>query len=197
MEIRIKTGEDLICEYSGKLSEILVKFKANDQDDGHWTQWASAEALEEVLRFIGGRAAPLPPVQPIWPGAIPPSPPYQVSCEQPTHVGQTVPQGQSGPVIIGKQPENPAFVKAFNKDLQKVIVDGENATDKEGNPKPEISERHVREVIWRHAGNFRNPVAAMLPSLLKALGKDMTRMRLQDIIKMGEVVGRSEAVGDE
>lgn len=170
MEIRIKTGEALTCEYTGAEHDVLVKL---GPDDGATeTKWIGIAALMQAARVIGSISKECQPQIP----------------QQPAAPVASAPQQMPGQVIHGASPlkDPPEAKDQFEKDLTR-FVDKESEEDSSAEVKPGeerpsyLPEMKLKEYVRSKARTFRNPVAVMLPALAKHVG--MGKDRLEHILR--------------
>ena len=172
MEIRIKTGEKLKCEYTGKEYGVLVKIypttnlrrAGGDVDKGGLktvpeTLWLGRDALENALRMIDSSATPYSP-QPMQPVA------------RPDASGIVAPIVAPSPRVVGQNVKDPAeVIDAFRVELLELIKNPPKVRDSE---QEGLGELHVIDLIKRFLPTFKNS-NAMLPVLQKELGMDRNR----------------------
>jgi hypothetical protein len=173
MEIRLKEGEDLICEVSGAHEKALIKLQAGDKAE---TPWMGIEALRKAFKIL----APLAGVEP--------EPPRQVITHvehhHPQPVHQSSPQAMQTisagiPKVSSMTPDMKANLKSFHDQLTDMI---ENPPpNANGEISDGVSEQHIRRLIGDHQGRFQDPIA-LYPILQGLMG--MTRDRFQQIIEM-------------
>lgn len=173
MEIRIRTGQDLACEYTGSQHDVLVKLSPDDgASGGGETMWLGIDALMQAARLIGSisKECQLPPQM------------------QPQSLAASQPQQMPGQVIHGASPlkDPPEAKDQFEKDLTR-FVDKESEEDSSAEVKPGeerpsyLPEMKLKEYVRSKARTFRNPVAVMLPALAKHVG--MGKERLEHILR--------------
>lgn len=189
MEIRIKTGEGLVCEYTQVTTNVLVKLLMDGgSDTGERppffteTHWLSRRALEEALKVVGavdGQGVAAPPPPSTWPKEL----------WAHTRNAQFDDDGQPAPWIEAGQPQvpppapratrpqkdPPEAVARFEKALIGLMEDPPSSTRAEDGALKEI---HVRELVTLHRSVFQNPVDAMAPVLAKHLGIDRQRVEM-------------------
>ena len=171
METRIKTGEGLLCEYTGKPSVALVKLSP-DGPGGTETGWLGEAALMDALRLLHAAGGRNPLVEAMRNNSVLiPDPP----------AGETF--GVDRPPPPPPRPgagamDPPNVIQDFARELHELVENPPKARD---NEREGLSETHIRDLIRRHLRNFRNPAVSMFPPLNSAIG--MTRERLDVILE--------------
>lgn len=181
MEVRIKTGENLKCEYTNKKSEALVKiYPVNDsQDNGNEstaTGWMGKEALYDALNLLNSIDMPkkkdnLLVEQPL---PIPSQAPHLSSVPSPPV--QQQPKSVKFPGVDPK--DSIELVKQFESTLVELI---NNPTAQWRSKTEGLSETEVRDLVTRFKPAFRNKNAMFTP-LKKHLGMEKDRF---DILMEG------------
>lgn len=176
MEIRIKSGDGVRCEYTGQESQVLVRLvaetesrmtndsehRANDRDSG----WMGRKALESALKILDsmeGRS------QTVTSGFI--------AVQSPPMPMVDVPHGYAPAAPVGV--DSAQQIAQFEQDLVELVNNPPQSRD---GGKPGLSEVHVRDLIFRYRNTFKNPMDSMGPALDAYL--QMSRERLSVIMKM-------------
>ena len=164
METRIRTGENLKCDYTGKEYPALIKIYPEEGGEVKTeTGWMGREVLANALGMINSLTTRQP-----------------TQAQAMTLVEQPQPQQvANSPRIIGQNVKDSAeVVNAFRTELVKLIADPPKSRDGET---AGLGELHVRELVKQFKPTFRN-TNAMFPVLQKELGMD--RNRFETIIAM-------------
>lgn len=155
MEISIKTGDGIRCDYTGEDAKVLVRLEGAHVEDvqfpapikGVRTGWLSRKALEDALRVIGSLDG--------GPSAAQPSPqfhvtaPHQSVAHEPPAV---VPQPQIAP-------PNMEAVQNLDRELVRMIKQAEQEGPEDGKKKG-VREIEIRELIAKHKPVFGSSGAA-------------------------------------
>lgn len=153
MEIRIKKGKDLKCEYTGEDCDVMVKLIHDD--GGGETKWLSRTALEEALKVVGA---------------------IDGGGAQALHVHHHAPNLVAElPKVSAKDPLE--LIARFEAALNELVENPPDNSKNDGS----LAEIHVRELIALHMPVFKNPVASMYPAIAAALG--MPKERFEAIVK--------------
>lgn len=170
MEIALKTGEELECDYTGTPVGVLVRLEGS-HPDAPKTGWLSRKALEDALRVISsldGGGAPV--ARPMAAGA---------------HVGTPAapaPQEGAAPAV----PPNPArpaapnmeVVQNFHREAVRLVKDAEREEPEEGKSKG-VREQDLRDLILKFKPVFGSSGAqAAFRVLNLAIGMDRQRFDL-------------------
>lgn len=153
MDIQIRTGEGLQCEYSGAASVALVRVRYADsgnEENAPWTDWMGRSALEQAMRMLSvaeGAAAPA-----VLVGA----PPHQHL----PYVQAAAPPPSAPPVVHQPpgwvKPTNPpALMDQFERQLNRLIDRGETEEDEKGN-KRGLHEADLRDLISSYVDALPN-----------------------------------------
>ena len=162
MEIRIKTGKELACDYTDSEAEALVKL-FNDDGIGE-TLWLSRKALVDALRVldaIEGRAVAQPVQQQHHQ-----EPRRQLLVDE---VAQEEPQKKNR-----SRPDSPEVVKRFEKAVAELVENPPESKKNDGT----LAEIHIRELIQMHKPVFNDPLGSMFPVLNRYIGMDRNRVEL-------------------
>lgn len=158
MEIRIKRGKELVCEYSGEPTEVMVKIIHDD--GGGETKWLSRTALEEALRVISAMDGGSRPT---------------VAAAAPTMQAAAGVMLPTPAKVSAKDP--PELIARFNTALAELVENPPDNSKQDGS----LAEIHVRELIALHLPVFKNPVDSMYPAIAQMLG--MPKERFESIVK--------------
>lgn len=172
MEIRIKTGENLKCYYTGEESKVLVNLCVDEptpDQNGNvpavlTTGWIGRKALEDALKLINSveGVVPVPVVNQV--------PTWEAKPQDVKSISQNK---------VAKKPENPEVAREFERSLVELIENPPKARD---NEKEGLSELHLRELIGRYVRLFQDPFRGMFPILNNHIG--MSQERFQTILEM-------------
>lgn len=172
MEVRIKKGDGLKCQYSGNEASVLIKIYEHDaQDSEKSSGWICADALKDAYNMLQAAEGRVEKLKPIAAQAAP-----QLLTETPTlaPVVETVAKPQAQPE---KPKDNPQLMANFQKDLVQLI--NEPPKSREGE-KDGLSEIHVKELIGKYRGAFLDLKGSMWPILNRHIG--MTSDRFNFIV---------------
>ena len=177
MEIRIKTGEDLKCSYTGEIASALVnlcyEYPAHDDHANcptthrAETGWMGRRALEQALSILNSVEGRTPQ-------------PVMVARGFVAEAGEPIAAGM--PVVMAARPAsvNPkAMVDAFGREMAALV---ENPPKTRENEKDGLSEHHIREVMRKYVTSFPDPVGAMAPILNGMIG--MPKERVETLVGM-------------
>lgn len=161
MEIRIREGENLVCEISGNAENTtLIKMIGLGGDPAKETPWMGEWALTKALKIIA-------------PFAAQPAQPYQnhIAAPQPQIEHQPAPVATARPPMA-LTPAVQADLKLFEGDLVDMMNDPPAMRD--GKPADGLSEAEIRRLIGDHQNRFQDP-NALFPILRKHLGMEKGR----------------------
>lgn len=144
MEIALKTGEELECNYTGSAVGVLVRLQGSSPDAPQ-TGWLSRKALEDALRVISsldGGGAPV--VHAVAAG---------------TPVASARPQQAPVPTRTPVAPVNVEVVQNLVREVQKLVSAAEREEPDEGKKKG-VKEQDVRELMQKFKPLFPGPSGA-------------------------------------
>jgi hypothetical protein len=160
VELRVRIGDGLVCDYSSQSAPSLVKFV--NESSGIESGWMSEGALLAGLRMISSMVQQKPSQEVLRQDILTDS------------FNGSRGEGRRAAAVQ----TNTAAVAAFAKELVELINDPPRATEKE---KEGLSELHIRTLMQSHLPAVGNR-DAMYPVLNQYLG--MTKERYDSIIGM-------------
>lgn len=175
MEIRIKTGKDLKCAYTGEDCRTLVKICGEDSGAVAFeTHWMGRQALHDALKMIDSIEGVQQVVQ--MPATF--APPFVVTSETPAQNLHMSPpqQPQQAPQNANTSSQDNHVIRDFASALAELV---ENPPQSRDNGKDGLAEIHVRDLIGKYRGRLTNPLG-LFPVVNKFLG--MPRERFDIIL---------------
>ena len=183
MEVRVKTGESLKCEYTGKEVPALIKIYSHDEKIE--SAWMGSEALTDALRILHTISVVKVPVAGVAAVQVPANVVPTVFNSVPIPVPEMVaydspPQSFREPQINipGRNPKDPIeMVQQFESAVIELV---ENPPKTRDNETDGLAETAIRDLIKRFKTSFRNPNAMFNP-LRKHIG--MSRERFDTLME--------------
>lgn len=185
MDIQVRTGEGLECEYTGHDAIALVRIKRDWEGEGgtlagdaggQWTLWMGRSALEQALRMLGtaenSQAIPFPPPAVV---AMASAQAHALSSRlEPASTG--APRPPSGPPGWTKPTNPPALMQQFERQLTRLIDRGQTEEDEKGKLRG-LVESDLRELVASFVDALPNRTQ-MFGVLRRKIGMEKSRFDL-------------------